>query len=342
MELVRPLAPVAEILKARSEIRDAIIAVLKPGTDIIRVPKAQNDSLSKAGAESVCFMFACRPTYEVVTSEVDHHCEVEWFDKNGGRRTSVGLYRFIVRCRIVRQDGLEVGEGIGSCSTLESKYVSRPRDCENTALKMAQKRAMVAAVLNGFGLSDRLTQDVEDFIEAEIVEPAARPTQAGDSRPNQRSRPAGGGPSSATSRTTGKAGPSTPTTTATPTAKTDEPPSRYASLSCMRADLSTSDFVCNVASDLDEALADGVSDTGAIDAIEQRWLSREQHIRNAELRTGVAAYIVMTRQQAMGERSVMPSDPDLAHAQSVGFAKLHELRKTRGRITTPPTTATHD
>lgn len=292
--------------------------VLKQGTDIIRVPKTDKDCLSKAGAETVCFIFGCHPEYQVVEQEIDHDRENEYDDRYKGACVSVGLYRFIVRARIVRQDGLVVGEGIGSCSTLESKYISRPRDCENTALKMAQKRAFVAAVLNGFGLSDRLTQDVEDFIEAEVVEPATRSPQA---RKHQ-TRPA---PSAA------------PKAEPKPTA----PLSRYANLSCMREDLSSSDFVCNVASDLDEALSDGVNDTEAIDAIEARWLAKEQHIRNAELRVGVSAYIVMTRKQALGIDVRAPLDPDEASAQSLGFAKLHELRKTRGRITTPPTDVPH-
>jgi hypothetical protein len=58
--------------------------------------------------------------------------------------------------------GQVVGDCIGVCSTMESKYVDRPRDCENTALKIAQKRAHVGATLNAFGLSEQFTQDVED------------------------------------------------------------------------------------------------------------------------------------------------------------------------------------
>src|SRR5690606_10620038 len=59
--------------------------------------------------------------------------------------------------------GVVIGEGVGSCSTMESKYIDRPRDCENTALKMAKKRAYVDATLTTFGLSDQFTQDVEDM-----------------------------------------------------------------------------------------------------------------------------------------------------------------------------------
>src|SRR5690606_11474960 len=75
--------------------------------------------------------------------------------------TSLGLYRYVYKCRIVR-NGQTIAEGVGTCSTLESKYIDRPRDCENTVCKMAQKRAFVAATLHAFGLSDRFTQDIED------------------------------------------------------------------------------------------------------------------------------------------------------------------------------------
>src|SRR5690606_23849470 len=64
-----------------------------------------------------------------------------------------------------RESGLVIGSGMGSCSSLESKYISRPRDLENTILKMAKKRAYVDATLSTFGLSDQFTQDVEDMAE---------------------------------------------------------------------------------------------------------------------------------------------------------------------------------
>jgi len=79
------------------------------------------------------------------------------------RGISYGLYRYVVECEIVaRELGIVVGSCVGSCSTMESKYVDRPRDSENTVLQMAEKRAHVAATRITFGLSDQFTQDVED------------------------------------------------------------------------------------------------------------------------------------------------------------------------------------
>ena len=68
--------------------------------------------------------------------------EFAWVDDSG---TSLGLYRYVVLCEIVeRASGDVVGNFTGSCSSMESKYIDRPRDSENTILKMAEKRALVA------------------------------------------------------------------------------------------------------------------------------------------------------------------------------------------------------
>jgi hypothetical protein len=81
-----------------------------------------------------------------------------------------------------------VGFGVGSCSSMESKYrwrtakkfntetkkqeeerIENPNieDLFNTVLKMAKKRAFVDAVISTTGASDFVSQDIEDFAEAE-------------------------------------------------------------------------------------------------------------------------------------------------------------------------------
>ena len=58
-----------------------------------------------------------------------------------------------------------MGEGTGSCNSLEGKYRgSNWRfDLVNTIDKMAVKRALVAAVVVSCGLSSYFTQDIEDW-----------------------------------------------------------------------------------------------------------------------------------------------------------------------------------
>lgn len=203
MALIRPVATPMALMELHKEIATVIGSILQEGIDYGKIPGAGDKAaLFKAGAERVCFAFGCAVKYEVVQREIEHDRSVPWTKRKklwrnqfkGDREftwqeeagASLGLYRYEIRCQLVRrEDGAIVAEGLGSCSTMESKYIDRPRDCENTVLKMAQKRAMVAAVLNGFGLSDRFTQDVEDLPHAEVAPSQPAPASAAPSEAQQ-------------------------------------------------------------------------------------------------------------------------------------------------------------
>jgi len=180
--LVRLAAPMKEIMAQHAELEALIKDNLEegPNKDYGPAPGAKdNDSkriLYKSGAEKVAKWHGCFPQYEIIEKEAKHDVIVPYRKKkynnaHKGDRTftetdgeSLGLYRYVVRCSLIyRATGEIVGDGIGICSTLESKYIDRPRDLENTVVKMAQKRALLAAVLNAFALSDRFTQDLEDM-----------------------------------------------------------------------------------------------------------------------------------------------------------------------------------
>lgn len=179
--LLRPVAQPADIIAAHREAVELIGKVLEEGVDYGVVPgTGDKPTLLKPGAERLCVAFGVAPTYRVAEAEIDHDRVVEWVKRKkrwlnrfqGDRHfaweeehgVSLGLYRYTVLCRlVVRATGEIAGEGLGVCSTMESRYIDRPRDSENTCLKMAQKRALVGAVLNAFGLSNRFTQDVEDL-----------------------------------------------------------------------------------------------------------------------------------------------------------------------------------
>lgn len=199
--LVRPVATPDEVVEHHTVVSQLIVRALKEGEDYGTIPGAGDRKvLMKPGAERLCIAFGCRPDYDVVEKEIDHDREISYaltkwntanskpaeqvieqmkaegsgrFKKDKNNRwlwqerveekgSAFGLYRYVIRCSLIRQDGLVLGTGIGSCSSLESKYIRSPRDTENTILKMAQKRALVAATLHAFGLSDRFTQDIED------------------------------------------------------------------------------------------------------------------------------------------------------------------------------------
>lgn len=161
-ELLRPIATPKQILEVQKETHQIIQEALEKGRDYGSIPGAgDRPVLLKPGAERLCTAFGCHPDYEVLEKEIDHDRENVSRDRYGKERRSQGLYRYVVKC-LLRRGDVVVASGVASCSTMESKYISRPRDVENTVLKMAQKRAFVAATLNAFALSDRFTQDIEE------------------------------------------------------------------------------------------------------------------------------------------------------------------------------------
>ncbi len=163
--LTRAVAQPGELISYHQEMVSIIQNTLTFGTDYGIIPgTGTKPSLWKPGAERLAIAFGCHPEYELVEKEIDHDRVNTYSTKYKGEQTSYGLYRFVYKAKIVRNsDGQVLGECHGVCSTLEAKYIARPRDSENTACKMAQKRAFVGAILHAFGLSDRFTQDVEDL-----------------------------------------------------------------------------------------------------------------------------------------------------------------------------------
>lgn len=163
-QLLKPVATPVDLIENHKVVAELIREALHDGKDYGRIRgTGDRKVLLKAGAERLAIAFGLSPEFEIAQGEIDHDRMNIFVDKysKDGKGTSFGLYRYVVKCRLMR-DGESKGEGMGSCSTLESKYISRPRDCENTVLKMAKKRAFVDAVLTTLSLSDRFSQDVDD------------------------------------------------------------------------------------------------------------------------------------------------------------------------------------
>jgi hypothetical protein len=144
--------------------------------------RGERNTLLKPGAEKVCNAYNVYPKFEIVEREADHLLTFDWTKKykNGGREsgTSTGLYRYVVRCLLIhRPTGVIIGEGLGSASTMESKYVRAPREAENTVLKISKKRSHVDATLTAFNLSSRFTQDIEDMHDDEEETTVSAPGQ---------------------------------------------------------------------------------------------------------------------------------------------------------------------
>lgn len=173
-ELLRPIAKPGDFIEAHKELTTIITSVLVEGQDYGTVKGIDKPFLFKPGAERLAKAFGATPHYDILSSQEDHNYAFKskkkvWGQRRGEYRfeetDSVGLYSYTIRCSLIDQTGRTHGTGIGCASTMESKYADRPRDCQNTVLKMAQKRALVAAVLNAYALSDRFTQD-EDIMPA--------------------------------------------------------------------------------------------------------------------------------------------------------------------------------
>jgi hypothetical protein len=74
------------------------------------------------------------------------------------------LFHYHYRCVLYRS-GEMVGQGDGCCNSMEVKYQKQKHriyDLTNTICKIAQKRALVAAVLSSCGASEFFTQDLDD------------------------------------------------------------------------------------------------------------------------------------------------------------------------------------
>lgn len=107
-------------------------------------------SLYKAGAEFVCDLMNVRARY---TADLDASQQLGEAKPNSKGEASK---YFVYKCELVsRSTGEVVGEGTGA------RRLGDKGGDVNNSVKMAQKNAMVAAVLNSYSLSDLFTQDFE-------------------------------------------------------------------------------------------------------------------------------------------------------------------------------------
>lgn len=113
----------------------------KSGTEFTGKP-----SLLKPGGEKFCGLFKVRPTFRKDTETVEM------------LGTTPGIVAYV--CELVNTRGEVVGEGRG----VYKVNVTNDSDFDiNKAVKIAEKRAQIDAVLRTGGLSDFFTQDTEDM-----------------------------------------------------------------------------------------------------------------------------------------------------------------------------------
>jgi hypothetical protein len=112
------------------------------------IPGTQKPTLLKPGAEKIIMLMGLTTEFEIADSTRD-------FNK--------GFFQYQVKCKLIK-NGMLITEGLGSCNTMEKKYIKQDAfTMDNTVLKMAKKRALIDATLLVASLSQIFTQDIEDM-----------------------------------------------------------------------------------------------------------------------------------------------------------------------------------
>lgn len=146
--------------------------IMVKGKDYDTLPQTKKPTILKPGAEKLAFAFRLSPVFKVAHREYDPFKTWE-YDRpayRNGRRDGVisetarGYYFYEIACDLVHETGRIWASAIGCCDSTERGRETAPG---NTILKMAEKRALVAAILNATNSSDLFTQDLEDYQQPE-------------------------------------------------------------------------------------------------------------------------------------------------------------------------------
>lgn len=171
-EFISSALTVETMVTQQKLLKEVMQKVMQKDRHFGTVPGCNKPSLWKPGAEVLCVTFRLSPDFK---SEVEMD----------GKHMTV-----LSRCSLTHiPSGKVFGSGEALCSTKEKKYRLRKdggkvvennnlEDCYNTVLKMANKRALVAAVLVVTGASDAFTQDMGEDEEKEDDKVAIVETEA--------------------------------------------------------------------------------------------------------------------------------------------------------------------
>lgn len=165
----KALTPLESLQQGIDLLKIILKTILREGDDYGKIIGCgQKKVLLKPGAEKICAAFKLAPTF--VIKQVDH---------------PKGHREYEALCTLTHMpSGTVVGNYAGMCSTMEKKYAFRKdgsanqflADQYNTVLKMAEKRALVAAVLVCTNASDIFTQDLDETFDETIhYEPEPEP-----------------------------------------------------------------------------------------------------------------------------------------------------------------------
>lgn len=100
-----PRIQIAEMKEQVQIIQEAMRSVMIEGTHFGKIPGVEKACLLKAGAEKLSMLFRLLPRFNIDERNLE----------NAHRE-------FFITCELSTPDGSFAGQGVGSCSTLETKY----------------------------------------------------------------------------------------------------------------------------------------------------------------------------------------------------------------------------
>jgi hypothetical protein len=178
----------ADLVAQVKKIQEVMRSVMKEGVHYGVIPGTDKPTLLKPGAEKLLLTFRLAPEYEILSSvETEEfisftvRCTLTHIPSSQLIAEGVGAcnsketkYRWRSKRRSEKPKKEEADklkeEGKGYWRKFDSDWVwfdrtenDNPWELQNTLLKMASKRALVAAVLNGTAASDIFAQDLEDM-----------------------------------------------------------------------------------------------------------------------------------------------------------------------------------
>lgn len=218
--LTSPVASIKQWAERRAQFNDWVNSQLKPGVDFGQIPGTDKPTLYKPGAEKILQFYGCAPRLACANRVAD---------------PSTGYMTVEYNAEAVSvQTGIVVGQGVGLCSSYESKYRYRKEwwngsgqptagwertrggkffrrtenpdliDVWNTVVKMAKKRALVDLALTISGASEKFTQDMEDA-QPEASQPEDPPPPQAKTQTTAQAEPPASAPPESPSE--GKAAP---------------------------------------------------------------------------------------------------------------------------------------
>ena len=196
------------LVKQVGLIQDVMGKVMKIDEHYGTIPGTKKPSLFKPGAEKLCLLFRLNPDYEIIMKDREDFfisytvkCTLAHIPTGQVIASGVGAcnsketkyrWRYLEEStgqalpksywtardsgdskemkRLLGGDGFRAAKIDGAWVIAKSEQVENdnPYDLDNTLMKMACKRALVAATLNATAASDIFTQDTED-LPAEIL-----------------------------------------------------------------------------------------------------------------------------------------------------------------------------